>query len=104
MVERTGEDLTTRMGRFAAACVVELARLGLDGYVLKSGSPSCGLVGVRVHDGRDRVAGAGRGLFAAALVDGLPALPVEEEGRLADPAVRQDFLARAFARRRARGS
>ena len=102
VVERTDEDLTARMRGFAAARVAELARLGLDGYVLKSASPSCGLFGVPVHDGRDR--GTGRGLFAAALVDALPALPVEEEGRLADPAVRQDFLERAFARRRARGS
>ena len=104
VVERTGEDLTTRMARFAAARVVELARLGLDGYVLKSGSPSCGLFDVRIHDERSRVAGAGRGLFAATLVDALPALPVEDEGRLADPAVRDDFLARAVARRRARCS
>ena len=103
VVERTDEDLTARMQRFAAARVAELARLDLDGYVLKSGSPSCGLFGVSVHDGRDRVAGAGRGLFAAALVDALPALPVEEEGRLADPAVRDDVLGHALARRRARG-
>ena len=104
VVERTGEDLTTRMGRFAAARVIELARLGLDGYVLKSRSPSCGLFGVDVHAAGGDVAGAGRGLFAAALVDALPALPVEEEGRLADPAILADFLERAFARRRARCS
>ena len=88
--DATGADLTERMRAYAEARVGELERLGLDGYVLKSGSPSCGVFDVR-------------GLFAAALVARLPALPVEEEGRLADPAVRARFLEGVRARAAASG-
>jgi uncharacterized protein YbbK (DUF523 family) len=86
----TGEDLTERMRAYAEARAGEIARLELDGYVFKSGSPSCG-----VFDAR--------GLFAAALVARLPALPVEDERRLADPAIRERFLGRVRARAAASG-
>jgi uncharacterized protein YbgA (DUF1722 family)/uncharacterized protein YbbK (DUF523 family) len=95
LVERTGEDLSDRMRRFAEARVAELARLQLDGYVLKRASPSCGLLRVPVHDGPSRR--PGRGLYAAVLTDRLPLLPVEEEGRLADPALRESFMERVLA-------
>jgi uncharacterized protein YbgA (DUF1722 family)/uncharacterized protein YbbK (DUF523 family) len=95
--ERTGEDLTERMGRYAAGRVRELAALELDGYVLKRASPSCGLWRVRVHRERGGVSADGRGLFASALVARLPLLPVEEEGRLNDPALRENFVERVFA-------
>ena len=97
VAERTGEDLTARMQRWAAGRVAELAGLGLHGYVLKRGSPSCGLVRVRVY-GEDGMPGrVGRGLFAAALTDALPLLPVEEEGRLTDAGIRESFIERVFA-------
>ena len=89
------------MKRYAEGRVRALERLGLDGYILKSRSPSCGLRAVPVGPG-----GSGRGLFAAALVHQFPSLPIEEEWRLTDPAVRRRFLARVFAtaRRRLRAS
>jgi uncharacterized protein YbbK (DUF523 family)/uncharacterized protein YbgA (DUF1722 family) len=97
VVEKTGADITARMRGWAADRVAELGALGLHGYVLKRGSPSCGLLRVRVH-GEDGGSGrAGRGLFAAALVDALPSLPVEEEGRLTDPGIRERFLERVLA-------
>jgi uncharacterized protein YbgA (DUF1722 family)/uncharacterized protein YbbK (DUF523 family) len=95
VVERTGEDLTTRMQRFARERLDALAALELDGYVLKRASPSCGLLRVRVH-GPKGVA-PGRGLFAAALVERFPALPIEEEGRLSDARIRENFIERVFA-------
>ncbi|HXH82619.1 MAG TPA: DUF523 domain-containing protein [Candidatus Tectomicrobia bacterium] len=100
--EATGEDLTVAMRRYAAARVRELARLGLDGYVFKRGSPSCGLFDVPVHGtDADSTAPAapahGRGLFAAALTAALPLLPVEEEGRLADVRLREQFMERVLA-------
>jgi uncharacterized protein YbgA (DUF1722 family)/uncharacterized protein YbbK (DUF523 family) len=103
VVERTGEDLTARMDRLARRRVEALAALELDGYVLKRASPSCGLFRVRVYDAKRSPSAAGRGLFAAALVDRLPALPVEEEGRLGDPALRENFIERVFAMARWRG-
>lgn len=85
------------MQRWAAGRVEELSALGLHGYVLKRASPSCGLSRVRVY-GEDGSPGrVGRGLFAAALVEALPMLPVEEEGRLTDAGIRENFIERVFA-------
>jgi uncharacterized protein YbgA (DUF1722 family)/uncharacterized protein YbbK (DUF523 family) len=97
VVERTGEDLTARMRRYAEARVSGLARLGLDGYVLKRASPSCGMERVKVHGESGRPAPAGRGLYAAVLMERLPLLPVEEEGRLTDAGIRENFIERVFA-------
>lgn len=94
--EKTGEDLTARMQRYAEDRVRALAELDLDGYVLKRASPSCGLFRVRVYRDNGIPAADGRGLFAAALTTSLPALPVEEEGRLTDPAIRENFIERIF--------
>ena len=92
-------DWTETMTTFSATRVRALA--DLDGYVLKSDSPSCGLQAVRVHR-PDEVTRDGRGLFAEALVTALPDLPVEEEGRLHDPVVREHFIERVFAHQRLR--
>ena len=97
VVEKTGEDLTARMHRFARARTADLDALGLDGYVLKRASPSCGLHRVRVWNERGEPGSDGRGLFAQELVDRFPLLPVEEEGRLADAAIRENFIERVFA-------
>jgi uncharacterized protein YbgA (DUF1722 family) len=71
--------------------------------VLKKGSPSCGLERVRVWDeSAERLTPSGRGLFAQALVDAVPELAIEEEGRLTDPALREHFVDRIFAHARAR--
>jgi uncharacterized protein YbgA (DUF1722 family)/uncharacterized protein YbbK (DUF523 family) len=95
--ERTGNDLTARIRDYAAARVRELERLALDGYVLKRASPSCGLFRVRVYRPDGIPSADGRGLFAAALTAALPALAVEEEGRLSDPMIRDHFIERVYA-------
>jgi uncharacterized protein YbbK (DUF523 family) len=95
---KSGKDHTDAMETWAAAHVEELARARLSGFVLKSDSPSCGLFGVKVHRAGGRTATRdGRGLFATALVARFKLLPVEEEGRLADVKVRENFLERVFA-------
>jgi uncharacterized protein YbgA (DUF1722 family)/uncharacterized protein YbbK (DUF523 family) len=99
---RGGEDLTARMEAYAARRVAALRREDLDGYVLKKNSPSCGRERVRVHGPRGGARRDGTGLFAAALREGLPLLPVEEEGRLEDPRLRENFVERLFAMRRLR--
>jgi uncharacterized protein YbgA (DUF1722 family)/uncharacterized protein YbbK (DUF523 family) len=98
---KSGQDWTDRMAAFSSSRVRELASADLAGYVLKKDSPSCGLERVRVHD-NGHVARHGRGLFAHALVGALPDLPVEEEGRLNDPALRENFVERVFAYQRLR--
>jgi FdhD protein len=95
----TGIDHTDAMRAYAKRRVSELARADLSGYVLKAKSPSCGLHGVTVLMDAEAgsVSATGMGLFAAALREGLPDLPVEDELRLADAEVREAFLQRAMA-------
>ena len=97
---RTGVDHTERMSSWASKRVGTLAREDLDGYVLKKDSPSCGMERVKVYGATGPASRDGRGLFAAALLSGLPLVPVEEEGRLCDPRLRENFIERAFAYRR----
>lgn len=97
---QSGTDLTDRMRGHAARRVAELAGLGLDGYVLKRSSPSCGVEGVELFGEGGAPRREGRGVFAAELMERLPTLPVEEEGRLNDPALRESFITRVFARLR----
>jgi len=82
-----GVDLTARMARFAADRLAALE--GIAGFVLKANSPSCGKTGVPHGDHA-----TGPGLFAAALLRRFPDLPVEDEVRLRDPAIRAAFLRR----------
>src|SRR4029453_1643696 len=74
----------------------ETAGLAEAGSVFKRPSPSCGLLRLWVYRDNGVPAADGRGLFAGALVTALPALPVEEEGRLNDPALRENFIERVF--------
>ena len=99
---KTTADLTARMDTYARKRMAELAAADLSGYVLKKDSPSCGLMRVKVYDGRGVASRSGRGLFAARLIEEFPDLPVEEEGRLADPRLRENFVERVFAYRRLR--
>jgi len=99
---RSGRDWTDAMEAFAAERVRALAKLELCGYVLKKDSPSCGRERVRVREPSGLARRDGRGLFAAALLAAEPALPVEEEGRLQDPALRESWIERVFAYRRLR--
>jgi uncharacterized protein YbbK (DUF523 family) len=101
---RTRIDHTRAMREYATRRTDELARADLSGYVLKARSPSCGLEGVQVYDETGAASATGTGLFAAALRQRLPDLPLEDEVRLADAAARDAFLRRAMAydRRRPR--
>ncbi|MFV2071887.1 MAG: YbgA family protein [Thermoanaerobaculales bacterium] len=93
-------DLTDRMRRFAQERIEGWQKLGLDGCVLKSRSPSCGPRRVKVLTNEGRVVRRGVGLFAGALAARWPDLPVEEEGRLGDPALRENFVERLLCRHR----
>jgi uncharacterized protein YbbK (DUF523 family)/uncharacterized protein YbgA (DUF1722 family) len=103
LVSDSGEDLTERMRPWARGAAERIAKAELDGYVLKKSSPSCGMERVKVYDENGVPSRKGRGLFAEALLERLPLLPVEEEGRLHDARLREHFVARVFAHARVRG-
>ena len=81
--------------RSTAACLA-----GISGYLFKSGSPSCGMRRVKVYDPEGTAAGHGAGAYADAFMAARPLLPCEEEGRLGDPARRENFIERVFVFRR----
>jgi uncharacterized protein YbgA (DUF1722 family)/uncharacterized protein YbbK (DUF523 family) len=93
-------DHTEAMRRWAEGRVAGLAKLDLSGYVLKKDSPSCGMERVKVHAGKGPGVRDGVGLFAEVLMRRMPLLPVEEEGRLNDLPLRENFIERVFAYRR----
>jgi uncharacterized protein YbgA (DUF1722 family)/uncharacterized protein YbbK (DUF523 family) len=70
------------------------------GFILKSKSPTCGMERVKVYHNNGNPNAQSRGLFAKALLENNPTLPAEEEGRLADPALRENFIERVFLMRR----
>jgi uncharacterized protein YbgA (DUF1722 family)/uncharacterized protein YbbK (DUF523 family) len=99
---RTGIDHTGAMSAWARKRLTELEREQLSGYVLKKDSPSCGMERVKVFDASGMPQRTGRGIFAEALLQRFPNLPVEEEGRLSDPRLRENFIERVFAYQRLR--
>lgn len=97
---QTRTDWTDHINLFSQRRVKGLAGFHLHGYILKKNSPSCGVERVRVYDDRGLADRKGRGLFAAALLKRFPLLPVEEEDRLHDMTIRENFLERVFAYQR----
>jgi uncharacterized protein YbgA (DUF1722 family)/uncharacterized protein YbbK (DUF523 family) len=100
VMPKSGRDLTRPMREYARERVEKLALEDLGGYILKSDSPSCGLMRVRVYGPSGMPSRTGRGLFAEALANRFPYLPIEEEGRLSDPRLRENWIERVFAYRR----
>src|SRR4051812_42607744 len=85
-------DHTASMTAYSTARVAALSHEDLCGYVLKKDSPSCGMTRVKVYGDKGRPSREGVGLFAQALLARFPQLPVEEEGRLSDPRLRDNFI------------
>lgn len=100
LAPRSGADFTQAMRTFASRKIRELEALSLHGYILKKDSPSCGMERVRLYDQNGMARRNGIGLFAALLLEAFPLLPVEEEGRLQDIPIRENFVERVFARHR----
>ncbi|MFH2051073.1 MAG: DUF523 and DUF1722 domain-containing protein [bacterium] len=94
---RSGEDWTDRMNAWSRKRTRELAAEDLCGYLFKKNSPSCGVFRLKVYQDKGMPDHGGRGLFAAAFIAANPLLPVEEEGRLSDPHLRENFIERVFA-------
>ncbi|WP_272991931.1 YbgA family protein [Porticoccus hydrocarbonoclasticus] len=86
-------DVTEQLVSYSREQFAEISQL--SGLILKRDSPSCGMARVKVYG----AAGArpeGRGVFARTVMEQFPCLPVEEEGRLGDPGLRENFIQRVF--------
>jgi len=97
---KSGTDYTDAMKKYAENRLYELENLNLHGYILKKDSPSCGMQRVRVYGAEGIPVRSGSGIFANALLKKFPLLPVEEEGRLNDFPLRENFIERVFAHHR----
>lgn len=93
---KSGVDLTDQMRAWAAGRVAELAAEDLCGFIFKAKSPSSGLERVKVYNDKGLPVPRGTGLFARAFLDAFPLIPVEDEGRLHDDKLRENFIERIF--------
>ena len=90
------EDITQKMAEFAGHYLPGIADYA--GFIVCAKSPSCGMERVRIYDEAGNPGQKeGNGLFTAAMLEKYPWLPVEEDGRLHDPVLRENFIARVFA-------
>lgn len=89
-------DLTEAMTEFTRQRIARFEQL--CGYIVCAKSPSCGMERVRVYDadGKNNRK-AGRGIYTTLLMETFPWLPVEEDGRLHDPVLRENFVERIYA-------
>ena len=97
---RTGIDHTAGMQSWAVGKLQELEPESLCGFIFKSKSPSSGMTAVKVYVPGGMPVKRGVGIFAAAFAARFPLLPAEEDGRLHDPALRENFIERVFVYRR----
>lgn len=93
-------DHTDQMQRWAAGKLDALEKEDLCGFIFKKDSPSSGLYRVKVYNDKGQPVKSGRGVFAAAFTARFPRIPVEDEGRLNDPMLRENFIERVFALKR----
>jgi len=96
----TKQDRTDRMTQWAQKRVVGLEKEDLWGFIFKSDSPSSGMERVKVYNETGMPVKKGVGLFAKIFMDHFPLLPVEDEGRLHDPKLRENFIERIFTLKR----
>ncbi len=90
------KDLTDIMVKWARAKVIELEKEELCGFIFKSKSPSSGMERVKVYGKDGSVSNKGVGIFARIFMEHFPYLPVEEDGRLNDLKIRENFIERIF--------
>ncbi len=97
---RTKQDMTDRMVQWARKRVKKLEKEDLCGFIFKSNSPSSGMEWVVVYNEKGVPVKKGVGIFARIFIDHFPLLPVEDEGRLHDPELRENFIERIFTLKR----
>jgi uncharacterized protein YbgA (DUF1722 family)/uncharacterized protein YbbK (DUF523 family) len=104
ITNKTGTDHTDKMNAWAHARVEQLEQENLCGFIFKSKSPSSGMERVKVYDKNNVPRAVGVGLFARVFKRQFPILPVEEEGRLHDLVLRENFIESVFVYQRWRNT
>ncbi len=97
---RTKRDVTDRMLEWSVQRVKELESENLCGFIFKSNSPSSGMERVKVFNKEGMPRKSGAGIFAGVFMKHFPLLPVEDEGKLHDPVLRENFIERIFVFKR----
>jgi uncharacterized protein YbgA (DUF1722 family)/uncharacterized protein YbbK (DUF523 family) len=97
---RTKVDHTDTMLAWARQRVSDLEKENLCGFIFKKDSPSSGLYRVKVYTDKGMPHKQGVGLFARAFTEHFPRVPVEEDGRLNDPLLRETFIEQIFTMKR----
>ncbi len=100
VTSKTLIDHTEKMTLWAKTRVPELEGENLCGFIFKKDSPSSGLVKVKVYDNKNMPQKKGRGIFARHFIEYFPLTPVEDEGRLHDPRLRENFVEQIFTLKR----
>ena len=100
MTHRTRIDHTDRMVSWANQRLDQLEHEHVCGFVFKSKSPSSGMRDIKVYNDAGFPVGQSAGIFAKLLMERFPLLPVEDEGRLNDAALRENFIERVFVHHR----
>jgi len=95
----TGRNLTADLVAFSKKFLQSLSWDSVDGFILKAKSPSCGVSGTKVYrdEKGEKFYGLGKGIFAMKVMEYFPEHPLEDEGRLKDFGIRDNFLTRVFA-------
>jgi uncharacterized protein YbgA (DUF1722 family)/uncharacterized protein YbbK (DUF523 family) len=94
---KTKADKTDQMLKWARKRVRELAKEDLHGFIFKSDSPSSGMIRVKVYTDKGMPVKKGVGMFAREFMAHFPLIPAEDDGRLHDPKIRENFIERIFA-------
>ena len=92
----TGIDHTERLLLWAEKELAELENLKICGFIFKARSPSCGIDDSEIYSLSGEKISKGQGIFVQAFKDRFPSLPIEDEGRLQDPATRAAFIAQVL--------
>ncbi len=92
----TRVDHTERIKSWGRQKLDQLKKENLCGFIFKSRSPSSGMERVKIYNEKGHPMPKGRGIFAGMFMDRFPLLPVEEDGRLNDPGLRENFITRIF--------
>jgi uncharacterized protein YbgA (DUF1722 family)/uncharacterized protein YbbK (DUF523 family) len=96
MTQKTRHDYTEQIQVWGKDKLKELEKENLDGYIFKSKSPSSGMQRIKVYNAKGHPAPKGVGIWARMFMDHFPLLPVEDDGRLNDPVLRENFISRIF--------